>query len=84
MTKQELVDRYRHRIGGLLADAATHDRKGGHLAMWLRCQFEEIDKIIGQMHDELFPEIKPEKKLEKPPAPSANGHPAPRIPTRPA
>lgn len=53
MTREQFIEKYRFEIGGMLADASTHDRRSGHLAMWMRAQFENIDRVLGQAFDEL-------------------------------
>jgi hypothetical protein len=55
MTKQEFIEKWRYELGGMVCDAATHDRKGSELAMWERRMFQKQDVILAKMYDELVP-----------------------------
>ena len=66
MTRQEFVQRWRHELGGLVADAYAADAKGSELAIRMRYAFRRIDELLGQMHHELNAPVTPANG--KPPA----------------
>jgi hypothetical protein len=62
MTKQEFVDKWKHVLGGMVADAATRPSKGGELSMLLQGNFKKIEAYLSSMYDSLTR-----------PAPTVNG-----------
>lgn len=53
MTKQAFIDKYKHELAGLVADAAVTARSGAPLAEWLRRSMQQIDAKLGSIYDEL-------------------------------
>ncbi len=70
MTRDELVFKYRHELGGLVTDAAFAGRTGAQMAMQMRQAMVRIDGILAEIHAE----------LTKPPEPKP---PEPKVPPKP-
>lgn len=67
MTKQAFIEKHRHELAGLVADAFTVTARGGPLAIMIREAFKKIDARLALIYDELCPA----------PHVPANGKPAP-------
>jgi len=75
-TREQIIERYRHEFGGMIADVVSTDKRGAELARRLSLNFARIDQLIGQMYDELSVEQAP------PSQPSPRSTPA-GIPAQP-
>lgn len=59
MTREEFLEKYRHRISGLVLDAMFGDRaQGGELSLRMRTVLKQIDALIIEMYRE-FPQPAP-------------------------
>lgn len=47
-----MIEKYRDRICGLIADAAIREVKGGELSVKMRHWFRSVDQAIGDIYDE--------------------------------
>lgn len=65
MTRQEIVDRFRHEISGAVLDALYREASGGELSILVRALLRTIDRAAGAAVDE----------AAKLPAPQTNGRP---------
>lgn len=73
MSPKEFTDKYLHRIGGMVAEAATTKRQGHELSMMLYNDYAILHKMLAEMHADLVPSKAP---------PVATSAPAPQPPKR--
>ena len=79
MNRADFIQKYRHRLGGMVADAATSRRTGAELSVALRDLFDKIDALL----EEAYADASPVPVLTAPPAsqaapgPIQNHKPAP-------
>lgn len=69
LTRDEVIDRFRHEFFGWIADAFLQDRRGGELSLCLRAASAKIDAKIGEMYDSIVPPEKQPESLPVKPAP---------------
>lgn len=69
MTRQDFIDGHRHRLGGMVLDAATAGASGEALSILCRNILRKVDQELGRIYDELRPEPLPVKVPARP----ANG-----------
>lgn len=55
MTREQLIQKHRHEIGGMVLDAAMKARAGAELSLFLRGVYAKIDAILGQAHHDAQP-----------------------------
>ena len=67
MTKDQFVERHRHKLGGMILDGLVCSAKGDELSMRIRSLLRGVDQLLAQMYSELCPEPK-ENGQAKPPA----------------
>ncbi len=63
MTRQDFIEQHRHKIGGMILDAATSGLKGEGLSLFMRNLLRTVDLELGKMYDVIHP-----AKVEKPAA----------------
>lgn len=61
MTKVEFVERFRHTIMGHVVEGVYAGRRDELLAKWMRATMQEMDRLLGQMYEELTPKPEPAK-----------------------
>ena len=61
MSQKELVEKYRHKLGGLIADAFVVQRQGSELSIAMRNSFRQVDAILAEIHADLTGEQQPAK-----------------------
>jgi hypothetical protein len=87
-SKRAYVDRWKHVLGGIVLDAATVNRAGAELSLWIRTVLPRIDSILAQQHDGFFPPqtlpVKPENGQPEKIMTSAAGSPRPAAPVTPS
>ena len=57
MSAKELVEKYRHEFGGLVADAFVVRREGSELSIAMRSSFRKIDDLLLRIHSEFAPDV---------------------------
>lgn len=55
--RRAFVERRRHELAGLVLDGGTIHRAGPEFALWARTIMYRTDAMLGQMFDDLIPEI---------------------------
>lgn len=66
MTRQDFIDKHKHELAGVIADAAVVQRAGAPLAHFLRLAMQRIDQRLGSIYDDLQPaETKPQLRAVK-------------------
>lgn len=53
MSAKELIEKYRHEFGGIVADAFVVPRQGTELSIAMRNSFRKIDDLLLKIHAEL-------------------------------
>ncbi len=54
-TQKQMVEKYRHVLGGLIADAYTTRAVGDALSERMRIAFRKVDEIIASIYADLLP-----------------------------
>ncbi len=55
MTLEQFIEKHRHEVMGLIADAALAGRSGADLALWLRNTMKKVDSRLAAIYQELQP-----------------------------
>ncbi len=77
MTLSEFVDQYKHKLHGMIADAAVRPAKGGELSIRLCQAFNEVEQILTSAYFVARGEKEPPKPVPTPPRPAAPPQQAP-------
>lgn len=75
MKKDAFVEKYHHLIAGMILDAATAQRSGTDLSLWLRLVMSKVDSMLNQAHHDA---TRPEDPI------GTNGKIAGKIPVSPS
>lgn len=54
--RRAFVDKHKHELAGLILDG-TVQRTGGEYAFWCRGVIIRVDQKLGQIFDDMFPEV---------------------------
>ncbi len=59
LSREELVEKHRHEIGGYVMDALTCGLTGAPLATFLRGMMRKIDQRLNLIHADMVPAVEP-------------------------